>query len=203
MSKDFEQLSAMVDGQTDDVAIAKEMLNDHELQRKWKSYHLTRDLMRNDMSSDLSFDVSAKVAQALEKELPIVAPKSTWKELPVVSSVIPIFKQSSQVAMAACVTALVIFSYQSYNQPEEVQPFIAAPSAIGPMGGLSPVSLEQTSGVSQRSVAQLNEQRRLINALIEDHNRQTQLFQASLAEQQEGLEKVAKEEPAADSSSPE
>ncbi|MFC3122120.1 RseA family anti-sigma factor [Agaribacter flavus] len=183
MSQDLEQLSALVDGQADDISTAKDVLKDPEMQRKWKSYHLSRDLMRNDMSSDLSFDISARVSEALEQELPIVAPKPSWKELPLVSSVIPIFKQSSQVAMAACVTALVIFSYQSYNQPEEVQPFTAAPSALGPIGGLSPVSLEQTSGVNQSTAVRLNEQRRLINALIEDHNRQSQLYQASLAAQ--------------------
>jgi len=129
------------------------------------------------MSNDLYFDVSEKVAAALQNELSIVAPKRTWKELPIVSAVIPIFKQSSQLAMAASVTALVIFAYQTYNQPEISQPFTTAPPVIGPQGGLSPVSLQQTRSIEQDRMQQLLEQRRQINALIEDHQRQLKLKQ--------------------------
>jgi sigma-E factor negative regulatory protein RseA len=172
MTQEFEKISAMVDGECDNVAQTAANIDDPILQQKWKSYHLTRDLLRNDMSCDLHFDVSEKVAAALQDELSIVAPKRTWKELPIVSAVIPIFKQSSQLAMAASVTALVIFTYQTYQQPEISQPFSTAPPVIGPQGGLSPVSLQQTRSVEQDRMQQLLEQRRQINALIEDHQRQ-------------------------------
>ena len=172
MTQEFEKISAMVDGECDNVAQTAANIDDPILQQKWKSYHLTRDLLRNDMSCDLHFDVSEKVAAALQDELSIVAPKRTWKELPIVSAVIPIFKQSSQLAMAVSVTALVIFTYQTYQQPEISQPFSTAPPVIGPQGGLSPVSLQQTRSVEQDRMQQLLEQRRQINALIEDHQRQ-------------------------------
>lgn len=177
MTQEFEKISAMVDGECEDIAQTAAIIDDPILQQKWKSYHLTRDLLRNDMSNDLYFDVSEKVAAALQDELSIVAPKRTWKELPIVSAVIPIFKQSSQLAMAASVTALVIFAYQTYNQPEISQPFTTAPPVIGPQGGLSPVSLQQTRSIEQDRMQQLLEQRRQINALIEDHQRQLKLKQ--------------------------
>jgi sigma-E factor negative regulatory protein RseA len=177
MTQEFEKISAMVDGECEDISQTAAIIDDPILQQKWKSYHLTRDLLRNDMSSDIHFDVSEKVAASLQNELSIVAPKRTWKELPIVSAVIPIFKQSSQLAMAASVTALVIFAYQTYNQPEISQPFTTAPPVIGPQGGLSPVSLQQTRSIEQDRMQQLLEQRRQINALIEDHQRQLKLKQ--------------------------
>jgi sigma-E factor negative regulatory protein RseA len=175
MTQEFENISAMLDGECADAHQCAQQMADPILQQKWKSYHLTRDLLRNDMSSDLQFDISDNIALALESELSIVAPKRTWKELPVVSAVIPMLKQSGQLAMAASVTAMVIFGYQTYTQPEITQPFNTAPPVIGPQGGLSPVSLQQSNVTEQDRMQQLLEQRRQINALIEDHQRQLKL----------------------------
>ncbi|WP_371195794.1 sigma-E factor negative regulatory protein [Glaciecola sp. SC05] len=177
MTQKIEKLSAIVDGEWDETSHTNQIIEDPILQQKWKSYHLTRDLLRNDMSSDVTFDVSSKIADALENELSIVAPKRSWQELPIVSAVIPMLKQSGQLAMVASVTAMVIFGYQTYNQPEVTQPFTTAPPVIGPQGGLAPVSLQQTRSIEQDRMQQLLEQRRQINALIEDHQRQLKFKQ--------------------------
>ena len=181
MTQQQEKLSAFLDGEGHDSDVINGLTSDAELADKWKRYHLIRDCMRNEMTSDLNFDISAQVASKLEGELPIVAPKPSWKELPVVASVIPLVKQSGQLAVAACVTAVMIFSYQSYNQPEESQPFLTAPTN-GPLGGLAPVSLSSSNGVNRDDMARLQEQQRQINALIEDHQRQIRLKNAGNAE---------------------
>ncbi len=181
MTQQQEKLSAFLDGEGHDSDVINGLTSDAELADKWKRYHLIRDCMRNEMTSDLSFDISAQVASKLEGELPMVAPKPSWKELPVVASVIPLVKQSGQLAVAACVTAVMIFSYQSYNQPEESQPFLTAPTN-GPLGGLAPVSLSSSNGVNRDDMARLLEQQRQINALIEDHQRQIRLKNAGNAE---------------------
>ena len=175
MTQEYENLSAMVDGEElndKQGSFAKAITSDPVLSAKWKSYHLTRDLLRNDMSADLKFDISDSIANALQDELPMVAPKPTWRELPVVSAVLPIVRQSGQLAMVACVTAVVIFGFQSYNKPEVSDPFTTAPPVLGPQGGLAPVSLQSTSNTKQDRMDQLLEQRRQINALIQDHVRQ-------------------------------
>ena len=183
MTQQYENVSAMLDGESVDEGFSKALVDDPTLRAKWRSYHLTRDLMRNDMSSDLKFDISEKVAEALHDELSIVAPKPTWRDSPVVSAVIPIVQQSGQWAMVACVTALVIFGFQTYNQPEETTPFNTAPSVLGPQGGIAPVSL-QTNNVSQQDrMSQLLEQRRQINALIQDHQRQQRLKNVTIQNQ--------------------
>jgi sigma-E factor negative regulatory protein RseA len=179
MTQEYENVSAMVDGEelhgSAGKELAKSIIDDPVLKAKWRSYHLTRDLLRNDMSQDLQFDISDKVAEALKDELPIIAPKSTWRELPVVSAVLPIMRQSGQLAMVACVTAMVIFGYQTYNQPEVSTPCDTAPALIGPQGGMAPVSLQRTNNVEQDRMTQLLEQRRRINTLIQDHERQLRL----------------------------
>ncbi len=179
MTQEYEKLSALVDGEFDSEpsnseSIIKAISENSELNSKWKSYHLTRDLMRNDASSDISFDISARVAEALDNELPIVAPKRNWREQPVIAAVLPILRQSGQLAMVACVTALVIFGFQTYNQPETSDPFSTAPPILGPQGGLAPVSLPSNTSSEER-MNQLLEQRRQINALIQDHLRQQKL----------------------------
>jgi sigma-E factor negative regulatory protein RseA len=178
MTQEYENLSALVDGEAlngKQGTFAKTITSDPVLTAKWKSYHLTRDLLRNDMSSDFKFDISDSVAAALQDELPMVAPKPTWRELPVVSAVLPIVRQSGQLAMVACVTALVIFGFQTYNKPEVSDPFTTAPPILGPQGGLAAVSLQSANNTQQDRMDQLLEQRRQINALIQDHARQQKL----------------------------
>lgn len=192
MTREHEYLSAMVDGESlgrdegfsgegskkasaEYSDLAKSIVNDPALNAKWRSYHLTRDLLRNDMSSDVGFDISDAVALALNDELTMVAPKRTWRELPVISAVLPIFKQSGQLAMAASVTAMVIFGVQTYNKPEVSDPFMTAPPIIGPQGGLAPVSLQSNSITQQDRMDQLLQQRRQINSLIQDHMRQQRM----------------------------
>lgn len=184
MTQQNENVSALVDGEalvnSDINELTEQLLTDPVLKAKWQSFHLSRDLLRNDMSQDINFDVSQRVAQALESELAIVAPKRTWRELPVIATVIPIVKQSSQLAMVACVTAMVIFGYQTFNQPEKTDPIQTISPLLGPQGGISPVSL-QTTNVAEPTMNeryQLNQvlqQQRHFNALLKDHERQRRL----------------------------
>ncbi|GAB54453.1 sigma-E factor negative regulatory protein RseA [Glaciecola punicea ACAM 611] len=185
MIQKHENLSAMVDGEATDSErskFAKSIMNDAELSAKWRSYHLTRDVLRKDMSSDISFDISDKIAIALHDELAMIAPKPGWRELPVVQALLPIARQSGQLAMVACVTAMVIFGVQTYNKPEITDPFRTAPPIIGPQGGLAPVSLQSASISQQDRMDQLIQQRRQINALIQDHVRQQRLRNISISD---------------------
>jgi sigma-E factor negative regulatory protein RseA len=178
MTQQQEKLSAFVDGEIEGSDLVKALMQEPELSNKWKRYHFVRDCMRKEMSADINYDISAQIAKQLEGELPIVAPKRSWRELPIVASVIPLIQQSGQLAVAACVTAVMIFSYQTYNQPEETQPFLTAAPEFGPQGGLAPVSLSTRETVNREGMVILLEQQRQINALIEDHQRQLKLKNA-------------------------
>ncbi|MBL4630293.1 MAG: transcriptional regulator [Paraglaciecola sp.] len=174
MSQKFENLSALVDGE--DIAsnsssrhVLDAVKNDAELQLKWKSYHLIRDGLRQELPANLNFDIADKVAKALESEPVILAPKKTWRDLPLVGSVVPFAKQGGQTAIAASVAVAMIIGFQQVNQADVEQPFNAAPPIPGILGGLSPVSFDQTRAIPSSSGV---EQRQRINVYVMDHKQQ-------------------------------
>ena len=174
MSQKLENLSALIDGEQDartssngDVLDA--VKNDADLKLKWVSYHLIRDGLRKELPVEINFDIADKVAQALESEPAILAPKKTWRDMPLVGSVVPFAKQGGQMAIAASVAVAMIIGVQQLNQNDAVQPFNAAPPIPGIQGGLSPVSFDQTRAVPNSNAV---EQRRRINAYMTDHKQQ-------------------------------
>jgi sigma-E factor negative regulatory protein RseA len=146
--------------------------NDAELQLKWKSYHLIRDGLRQELPANINFDIADKIALAIEAEPTILAPKKTWRDLPLVSMTIPFAKQGGQMAIAASVAVAMIIGVQQVNQSEVNQPFNAAPPIPGIQGGLSPVSFDQTRSIPNSDAVQ---QKRRINAYLTDHNQQLRL----------------------------
>lgn len=174
MSQKFEDLSALIDGENVTASSSSDaafdaLKSDANLQAKWQSYHLIRDGLRQELPASIDFDIAQKVALALESEPAILAPKRTWRDLPLMGKVVPFAKQGGQMAIAASVAVAMIIGVQQVNQSNTEQPFSAAPPILGVQGGLSPVSLDQTRAVP--SVDTL-EQRRRINAFMADHKQQ-------------------------------
>lgn len=174
MSQKFENLSALVDGElVDSNSSSSHVLdavkNDADLQLKWKSYHLIRDGLRQELPANINFDIADRVAQALVSEPAILAPKKTWRDLPLIGNVIPFAKQGGQMAIAASVAVAMIIGVQQVNQVDADLPFNAAPPIPGIQGGLSPVSFDQTRAIPNSDGV---EQRRRINAYMMDHKQQ-------------------------------
>lgn len=179
MTQQQENLSAFIDGEmgvSNDDLITDIQSND-EMLAKWQRYHMIRDGLRGELGQSTSFDISASIANAIADEPAILAPKKRLRDIPVIGSVIPLVKQSGQYLVAASVAAVVILGVQNYNRQDVSEPFTTAPPITGPQGGLTPVSLEQTRSIPRNDMASLLEQRRLINALIADHQRQLQMQQ--------------------------
>lgn len=174
MSQKFENLSALVDGENSDYSSSRSQVldavkDDAELQLKWKSYHLIRDGLRQELPVNMNFDIADRVSQALEAEPAILAPKRTWRDLPLIGNVVPFAKQGGQMAIAASVAVAMIIGVQHLNQTDANQPFNAAPPIPGIQGGLSPVSFDQTRSIPNSDGV---EQRRRINAYLTDHKQQ-------------------------------
>jgi sigma-E factor negative regulatory protein RseA len=174
MSQKFEDLSALVDGENDvsnssSSHVLDAVKKDPDLQLKWKSYHLIRDGLRQELPVNINFDIANKVALALEAEPAILAPKKTWRDIPLIGNVVPFAKQGGQMAIAASVAVAMIIGVQQFNQTNVDQPFNAAPPIPGIQGGLSPVSFDQTRATSNSDGV---EQRRRINAYMTDHKQQ-------------------------------
>jgi sigma-E factor negative regulatory protein RseA len=175
MSQEIEDLSALVDGELQDSDFINGLKDNTELAAKWQNYHLIRDSLRKELPSHINFDIAANVAQALESEPAILAPKKSWRDLPLVGSMLPFAKQGGQMAIAASVAVAMILGVQQINQPELDQPIYSARPILGIQGGLSPVSMEQTRSAPPRD---LTEQRKRIIAYLEDHQQQMRLKSA-------------------------
>lgn len=191
MTQKHEKLSAFVDGEIQDDNMVKSVLNDTDMAAKWQRYHLIRQGLRKELPQNTSFDISARVAEALAAEPAIVAPKRSWRDLPVVSNVVPLIRSGGQLAIAASVAVAMVIGVQQLNH-EEQQIFNPAPSYIpGIQGGLSPVSLEQTQLAPRVNVR--NQQQR-ISAFLTDHRNQVRLKDSQQFIQQQNTVKDSQQE---------
>lgn len=184
-----EQLSALIDGETLDSELLSTLSKDKALQQSWESYHLIRDTMRGDTSEVLHFDISAKVMAAIENEPVrnvtslITEQQPQWQKMPFWYKVRPWVSQLTQMGVAACVSLAVIVGVQHYNNQSEgpASPETPVFNTLPMMGKASPVSLgmpSHTSAISGQQQAQ--EQRRRINAMLQDYELQRRLHAEQL-----------------------
>ena len=185
-----EKLSALMDGETLDNELLALLSKDADLQKSWESYHLIRDTLRGDVGEVLHFDISARVAAAIENEparkvtplIPEAQPEpSRWEKMPFWRRGGTWTAQLAQVGMAACVSLAVIVGVQHYNN----QPTGGATEAsdspafntLPMMGKASPVSLGVPSDAfdTNSSNQQVQEQRRRVNAMLQDYELQRRL----------------------------
>ncbi|TCI05005.1 anti-sigma factor [Corallincola luteus] len=185
MAADKQQrLSSWIDNQVDD-AISDDMidalLEDQELQDTYSRYQLIGDAIRGEMPPAIDIDLTSRVAAALEDEPTILAPKSEPSAAVQSGKVVPLFKQLGQYAIAATVAAVAVLGVQQYNQPGNSE--IPTPVLnTTPLTGLAaPVSLSaapveaEPSDEAKAQQMRIIEQRRRINAYLQDHEQQRRL----------------------------
>ncbi|MBV4367900.1 anti-sigma-E factor RseA [Erwinia sp. BNK-24-b] len=187
-----EQLSALMDGETLDSEVLSALSEDAALQKQWESYHLIRDTLRGDVAPVMHFDIAARVAAAIENEpvknsstplIPEAQPTPEhYGKMPFWHKVRPWAAQITQVGVAACVSLAVIVGVQHYNQPQEGQSQSEAPvfNTLPMMGQASPVSLGVPSESSSNAPQQVQDQRRRVNAMLQDYELQRRLHSDSL-----------------------
>ncbi|RLM08347.1 anti-sigma-E factor RseA [Gibbsiella quercinecans] len=200
-----EKLSALIDGESLDNELLSSLSKDRALQQSWQSYHLIRDTMRGDIGQVIHFDIAERVAAALEKEparlVPSAIPESqpqpeTWQKLPFWHKVRPWASQLTQVGVAACVSLAVIVGVQQYNQPAAHSEAAETPAfnTLPIMGQPSPVSLGVPSeglAVGSGQQQQVQEQRRRINAMLQDYELQRRLHSGDLQLEQSNPQQAA------------
>ncbi len=179
-----EWVSAAVDGETDEKILA-ELAADTDSHDKWQSYHMIGDAMRGELPQTLSLDLSQSIADAIEQEPTILVPKPEKEAVEEVvtpaakSNVVSLFKQFGQYAIAASVALVAVVGVQNYNaSPESGAEPLPVLDTRPLMGSVSPVSYQ--TGANQNanksySNEQITEQRRRINAYIQDHMLQQRL----------------------------
>ncbi|GAK29329.1 MULTISPECIES: anti-sigma-E factor RseA [Serratia] len=204
-----EKLSALMDGESLDSELLSSLSKDRALQQSWQSYHLIRDTLRGDIGQVMHFDIADRVAAALEKEparlVPSAVPESqpqphTWQKMPFWDKVRPWASQITQIGMAACVSLAVIVGVQQYNQPTEQSAAAESPAftTLPIMGQASPVSLgvpadSFSTGSGQQQ--QVQEQRKRINAMLQDYELQRRLHSDQLQLEQSTPQQAAVQVP--------
>ncbi|ELY2746805.1 anti-sigma-E factor RseA [Cronobacter sakazakii] len=203
-----EKLSALMDGEALDSELLSAVENDKALQQTWESYHLIRDTLRGDTGETLHFDISARVMAAIENEparqaAPLIpesqpAPQQ-WSKMPFWQKVRPWASQLMQVGMAACVSLAVIVGVQHYNaQPDaSAQPEAPVFNTLPMMGKASPVSLGVPTADNNAAGGQpqMQEQRRRINAMLQDYELQRRLHAEQLQLEQSQTQQAALQVP--------
>ena len=156
-----ERLSIWMDDPQADAATLEQLLADSALQQQYSRYRLIGDSLRDELKGPLALDLSDRIMAALDDEPTVLAPKalrsSLWQR-----RLLPLLRQSSQLAVAASVAALVVVGVQQFNQPTQ-----GLPSPIletRPFGGAAtPVSMHMPLSTSEQA-QQVAEQRRRLQA---------------------------------------
>lgn len=134
---DKEKLSALMDGELVDKALIQELEQDQESRDAWQNYHLIGDVMRGEAPAKPEWNIAESVALALEDE-PVHraidsrsanvisindAPKESQPEPQKAKRQLPAWlTQFGQVAVAACVSLVVILGVQQYGGSDPMSP---------------------------------------------------------------------------------
>lgn len=202
---DKEKISSLLDGEELDQSIINALAVDDDSQQTWQNFNLIGDVMRGEAPQNKEWDIAAKVALALEDEPvhtgtvqtepASVVSIATAREARVEESQptpqqakrkMPAWlTQFGQVAVAASVSLAVIVGVQQYNGGDSSlttsagDPQLPVLETIPFAGTAEPVSLTRDSVRSSRhagpSEEQVMEQRRRINAMLQDYELQLRL----------------------------
>ena len=185
----FETISSLVDNyqntDTKSMQTIDEMLKDEHLSTTWQRYHLIGDVIRDEIPTTLTVDLSAQIAEALEDEPTILAPKNLEVKAGnrFKAKVIQLVKPLGQVAIAASAAGLMIIGVQqnTADNSETITPNQIVQTK--PLAGFAnPVSFNYQQPVKAQKQAVLEqriEQQRRFQALLSDHEQQVKLSAAA------------------------
>ncbi len=205
---DKEKLSALMDGELVDKLLIQELACDSDSLDTWKNYHLIGDVMRGDAPVRPEWNIAESVALALENEPAHTSfstastnvtdlnqarveaqpkPEQARRQLPAWLS------QFGQVAVAACVSLAVIIGVQQYGGGDGTTPQqdqLPVLQTVPFSGSAEPVSLTRESVERHSNEANVQEQRRRVNALLQDYELQLRLNSENLGSQSDPVEPV-------------
>ncbi|MGL4206877.1 MAG: sigma-E factor negative regulatory protein [Aeromonadaceae bacterium] len=183
-----ERISALMDSEADEASWLQAAVRESEDQATWSRYHMIGDALRNELPAQLDFDLTARIAQALQDEPTVLAPKPSSLSLATLRpQVISLLRTAGQFAIAASVAAVTILGVQHYQAGSNPE---LAPSPVLntiPFGGVAaPVSVNYQSNRPSlvhapqpaMSEAQMQSERERIAAFLRDHQLQQRLHQA-------------------------
>lgn len=189
MTTSKERISALMDNELPSEQSMKALLEDPSLSATWARYHLIGDALRDELPEYLDETLSQRIANALEQEPTILAPKPQRSFLSVVQPKVKQFIQvAGQYGIAASVAVAVLVGIQQYQQQDSMNAVIKQGPVLNTIpvagGSATPVSInyntDRIRAQSQSQVLsekQLQEERQRIARYIQDHQLQQRLSQ--------------------------
>ncbi|MCG8434815.1 MAG: sigma-E factor negative regulatory protein [Gammaproteobacteria bacterium] len=160
----FEQLSALADGELDQVEaelLLARIQRDPELAKAWERYHLTGDAVRRSLAPVHDTDLASRVMAGIDAE-GAVAQSKTDKRL---GGAFELLKPVIGLGVAASVAMVAVMSIQ--NGGDDTLPSEVVPSAV----------ITQTSTIDYSRVQPVNwnvtqqaEVKQQLNAYLINHN---------------------------------
>ncbi|MGL4858271.1 MAG: RseA family anti-sigma factor [Enterobacteriaceae bacterium] len=187
-----EIISSWMDGEEKEFNISQHLSGDSALLERWSNYHLIRDILRKDTGEIIHLDIASKVCEALKKEpLPVRTVKTgesqpspaSWLRFPW-KQIQPWATQVTQLAVAASVALAVIVGVQQHNLASSAPADSNLTPVMDtlPIGGFaSPVSYGVPADTNASRVQQVQEQRKRINAMLQDYELQRRLHAEQLS----------------------
>ncbi|MGR2664908.1 RseA family anti-sigma factor [Vibrio campbellii] len=192
---DKEKLSALMDGELVDKALIQELEQDQESRDAWQNYHLIGDVMRGEAPAKPEWNIAESVALALALEDEPVhraidsrsanvisindAPKESQPEPQKAKRQLPAWlTQFGQVAVAACVSLVVILGVQQYGGSDPMSPQadqLPVLQTVPFAGSAEPVSLTRESVERSVGEANMQEQRKRVHAMLRDYELQLRI----------------------------
>ncbi|WP_260260880.1 sigma-E factor negative regulatory protein [Vibrio intestinalis] len=186
---DKEKLSALMDGELIDKALISELEQDQDSLQAWKNYHLIGDVLRGEAPEKPEWNIAESVALALENEPahnsfsqshnvsdigdariePQPTPEKARRYLPAWLT------HFGQVGIAACVSLAVILGVQQQGGSDAQSEQLPVLQTVPFSGSVEPVSLTRQNVDTPRSEVNVQEQRRRINAMLQDYELQLRL----------------------------
>ncbi|QSX38036.1 sigma-E factor negative regulatory protein [Shewanella sedimentimangrovi] len=167
-----EWVSAAVDGQIDKESLAQ-LAADTDSQQQWARYHLIGDAMRGELPETIHLDLSAGIAAAIEQEPTVLAPRRSSAQ----DKLGGMLRHFGQYGIAAAVALVAVVGVQNYQAVDTENAPLPVLNTRPLVGSASPVSLQ--TGAAQQNQGMINEQlleqRRRINAYLQDHMLQQRL----------------------------
>jgi len=173
--KEYSQdISSLIDNESDDKMIVDYILGDIVLQEQFSRYQLMGDIMRDESEGlDLRIDITDSVMAAImnESQDAKITPVVTVEKIE--TNVVPFMKRFGQYAIAASVAGVVVVSSLMINQNSVTDPSVTPVLNTVPFGGTAaPVSLQATPSQTKKDIKERNEH---LEALLKDHQLQLQV----------------------------
>ncbi|QIL85857.1 sigma-E factor negative regulatory protein [Vibrio sp. HDW18] len=210
---DKQKLSALMDGEMIDNELILQLAHNPQACATWGNYHLIGDVLRGDAPVAKEWNIAESVALALENEpdhnllrdknhslrdthnvIDLQQAKLTEQPTPQQAKrQLPVWwSQLSQFGIAASVCLAVVFGVQQYaGQSSAIDGELPVLQTIPLAGSAEPVSLTRDSVEKHAPDSTMQEQRRRVNALLQDYELQLRLNSENAVSHQHSVESVA------------